>query len=366
MNIAELKKDRYDALKTLSKTDREATIKTITYLETLASKTGADITGWDILATFGRENAPLHLIGSKNELNKRFFETQEKQLNPDTGLSDEIRKKLKTHAESVDKNWKQRKINEHRLNQQSYLSRARQYHLEANTYVSHAFMCAKEILKLENRSFDSTEQAMEILKDTFWKFRDVQGNCLNFDTVNEVILTEINPAANINIQVNVGKFVASIDVANAKVNLLPMSTFVPGARVVVVEASGGHYHPHIDTSGGPCWGDGSAAAAQYLAAGQFAEMMRLLTALITTYSPQRPYAALAHFKSIADKMDGAVKNEPEKEQENQATQLSGLGQIRAGYAPIQWGQASQEIRLNQLQINQLNQINQTGQQNQEF
>lgn len=324
MKISELKSNRYDVLKVLSKSDREATIKTITYIETLASRTGADISDWDILHIFGKPNDPLCLIGAKNEVNKLFFEAQEKHLNPDAAtVSEADLKKIKLHGENVDKNWKIRKIEEHRRSQNSYFQRATQYHAEANNYVQHAFGSLKEIMKLENRSFDSTHQALEILKDKFWKFRDVSGSCLQFETANEVILSEVNPAANVNIQVNLGKFIASLDIANASVKLMPLAAFVPGARIIAIKAAGGYYHPHFDTSGSPCWGSASTQAAQFLATGEFVELMKLLAALITTYSPARPYAALIHFKKAADALDGAVINEPKKEE---ATQPGGMGQ----------------------------------------
>ena len=127
---------------------------------------------------------------------------------------------------------------------------------------------------------------------------------VDFDSVllytrDPVTLRQYNPAAGVDVSVNLGQFWLRLKQGITRV--------YPLFGNIVYE---GYVHPHISTSGGICWGDQKKHAAELMAAGRIEEYLNLLQSLLTTYSDSNPYKPLSRFSTESQKI-GVVRSDSE-------------------------------------------------------
>lgn len=148
----------------------------------------------------------------------------------------------------------------------------------------------------------------QILESGDWQLLTIngRGNLLTFATTSSIVQSQVNPAAGLNLHVNLGVICAVLDLEGPYLNTRM------GLRNLNL---GGVYHPHAH-DGNICWGDASDRAAELLGRRQFAEVFKLLTALLTTYAPSNPYRALRDFHRAHDRTgfrqgrrDGSIPEE---------------------------------------------------------
>lgn len=134
-----------------------------------------------------------------------------------------------------------------------------------------------------------SEQITEIESGNWWRFVYRTGNDLYFLT-GRVVLRHYNPAASIDRTVDMGQYVARVNVSNKNVDVFP-------AFNTRTMADGSYsYHPHVSGSGGLCWGDGEDRWFDSMYAGDLVGAMNMLRALLTTYEHSNPYQTLETYE----------------------------------------------------------------------
>jgi hypothetical protein len=288
MNISEIKAQSY-LIFCRQKADRKAAnITAAQYIETLASQTGTNIALWDILELFG-EGRGHNLVKDKNEINKRFFAYLEKCKSEADSELIQLERVLSQRVDAIYEGNKNRRIAGLKQDRDAYLNNAVERLRQASEHVKTAWGITQSIERIERNPDTITPQIMQILRESFWKFHEFNGEELTLTTRNNIILTEINPSAGLRLRVNMGKFRCLIKLQAMNLTVLPY------ADNVLYE---NYYHPHVNRNGSICWGNASAAAAKHMSFGEIAPLLRLLSSLLVSYSPEAPYISLYHFQKL--------------------------------------------------------------------
>lgn len=287
---------------------RLSNIGVCNYIQLLANSVhGLDISDWDIVAIFGIGSGnELMPVTKKGDINRRFFEhlstmrSASRADMPELTLGKSAARGLAT-AESKRLADLLAKAKE---NLDRALKEADENYKRFESSTNQATSYATVVSRLTNTGrVDIAGQLDEVNRDGFWEFVDVTAdtNVLVVRTRQPIILTYRNPAAGIDLRVPMGYFEARIGLVDSSIRINKA-----GDNIVLSRTSAGHYHPHLNNSGQPCWGTVSSLVPKLLSEANFTELLRVIQSHLTTYNPANPYAALEHYAEAAGLVSSAA------------------------------------------------------------
>lgn len=276
-------------------------VDAVKYIERMAGVTGAAIDKWDILECFRN---PLSATGKviitdKRSINKRLYELdkQAKDGVPVEGLSDQ--KEIKKISDLIFSEIETGRRAELSRSWKDALRSASNYTETAEQYRKNAFHYFKQLSALKNSESPEIQKEINaVIQNPFWEYKGIGENndghkFLKFHTRAEIVLTEKNPSAGIDISVNVGRFEAQLVPKTSMVRV-----FQAGNNVL----AHGYWHPYISSAGGVCWGNASDTADELLASAKYGQAFALLAALLATYdSNTTPYMDLVNFHEASQR-----------------------------------------------------------------
>ena len=297
--LYQIKEYGYRRLSRQSDEVRQANIQALTYIERIAAHSQTNISHWDVQEVFGTGKG-LHFVTDPAILNQKFFAEKSKR---ESEVSEDARQKIGEIDQVVQENFR-RVIHSVQMNLQSDITScsneiARHYR-SIDDERTHLIKKQLALIRLQGRELDLAGILTGVEKDGFFKIASFNSSNIRFVTVSDIILGEKNPAANLNYQVNLGTFIVSIQLSNLQVRV------TGGERNIL---SRGYIHPHISASGDICFGRIQSQASDYLHSFQIGEFMKLLAALLSSYSNNNPFHQLVLFK---EEYDRKLQEEMEK------------------------------------------------------
>lgn len=272
---------------------KTANIQAIQYLEHLVSSTNTGVGLWDFEELFVSSKRPLTMQSNRSEINRIFFEKRTQSLAEigsvgkvlDPAIIDRLAQRSRElKAEMVERARRDVRSAESNLQRsiEGYRSCLGSY-ADARTKL-HSFEGG------ESYSFGS--QITELLSENFWTYHDFDAgeNVIKFLTP-EIVLTEINPAAGLDLRVNLGRFVGNL-------GLYDFAVWIGGfERNINVN---GYIHPHVASGGDICWGNITDAFTRATRARDIKKIMQLAASLLISYSAEAPYRSLIAFAEQSD------------------------------------------------------------------
>jgi hypothetical protein len=153
-------------------------------------------------------------------------------------------------------------------------------------------------------TFDIISQIDKICSEGFYSYFKTENQCVNLIT-RPITLTEINKAAGINLSVPMGSY-------RVKLELRTLNLTVHSHKENLVRDN----LPHPFISGGHiCWGDHTKELIHMYEKFDIHGILKLLQALLTTYSHQNPYRSLNAFKEIYDDKQLRKRNKLKRQNE---------------------------------------------------
>lgn len=133
------------------------------------------------------------------------------------------------------------------------------------------------------RGEPSLEEALDKCpSSSYWQFISTKDNVLDVMTKNNVVMAYKDEEKGIDLTLDLGKFLLSIDYNDLIVKISAYSD-----NTVV----NGYYHPHISTRGTPCWGNVSHRVAKALAHKDIGALLGLTMSLLTSYNDGSAYVS---------------------------------------------------------------------------
>lgn len=171
---------------------------------------------------------------------------------------------------------------------------AADYNRRANSELALARNLNEQLELMDGSGASETRMTkiMDALASTNWNFHRINGTKLEFISRTEVMLRHIEPKAGMHYELNCGKFKVSIDLNGMYVNLQRHERC----------AVGGHWHPHVDSQGTICFGNGAATYNQAVVNGDVLAILQLIDKLLPNYGDQ-PYVTINNFKKGIDERD---------------------------------------------------------------
>lgn len=326
MNLSQLKANGYKVFNRQRNDNKEANILSLQYIEGLAARTGVDISAWDLLEIFGGEGRREYdLLKDKNAINKIFFEREAQFRESGDANIQHIKSMVGVRAREISQALRARRATQLERDYAGQMQQVMGYAANMEDYLRRANVTWKQIQDVKGQTSNLEDEVVAVLRENFWKYRDFNGANILYETASDIILTEVNPSAGLDIRVNLGKFVAEITLENCNLRMYPMCTIVRGSPNVDVD---GFFHPHISGDGTVCWGDVKTKALGFQSRGELAKLMSTLGALLSSFSPTAPYRALASFarkQKEKEKLDNGKATQIEETQAQGQTQ--GIGTI---------------------------------------
>lgn len=282
----------------------KANMKSLKYIQVLASQAEVNVNRWAIDKIFVDPEDETKLLTDPRKINKAFFKKLQELKTTKGKVGEEtFPKEL---VKLVKKSYVDMGTGRIRfLNQEiTRVKEGIKYHVKSVKDMTR--MVNQYALELEKlQSDDSNEKLMQegveaitkVVNNTFWTDLEVLGDSFWVRTANDIILTHRDPKAKIDQTVNLGKFMVKFNLADRYIAAYPCGGNVFGQC---------HSHPHVDSEGNICWGDLYTEISQKLTEGvdKIPYVFECLAALLTTYCDDSPYAHLSSFylqgKSIED------------------------------------------------------------------
>lgn len=288
-------------LETMPEDIRKSNIESLTYIKYLMTVTATSPKRWNIFKIFGGEDGnEQKLVTARNELNKRFMEALAAQKAKQVETSDEALKILPELMEAIDQGLEQslaaRKRDldnslERHVNQITRLYNDVTRQIKAMSDLSRE----KERLNGDNPVGTIKDELETVLKEGYWTNPILDGGWLYLNTQEEIILTQKNKAANIDIELNMGQLAVKIDMTSFRMYVIPYKN-----NIAVSSGSFGTvYHPHVSGEGNICWGDAGPQVAEWQAGLNLGKILKMLYSLLFTYSDSAPYVTLKQMKNDA-------------------------------------------------------------------
>ncbi len=309
----------------------QANLKTLQYLMELSSKVAFDINHWEITAMFrapdGPENIALPLsekrhilLTDKTKINQIFFTQYDLE-------KDDYSKQVASVIESFEKTQKefchgldQTHLAQLKRNAESYRNEISRYIKNVESYCRYLRDSLLQEMAIKKGEYSALKQVTRILIECpFFKFKTVYNKQIQFETRAHVVLTEKNEAAGLDLSVDLGRFVASLDIGDSRIRILP------GENNTIYN---GYYHPHVGSDGTICFGDQLPAYTEALIKGDYVEAFHFVMRAITHFNPGNPFVSLAILKAIQDKNHDEEQN-PQPLQTITAAQAHQMYQFRA-------------------------------------
>lgn len=252
----------------------------ITYLEALQSQTGRmlDQDEWEIFAE----------ITKKNDINKMFFALPEKKkgIKPTKERINAIKNEYKKHAQEQ----KAKRIRDNERAIQNSLDSASAYTRDATTQLNKLGELRRDHALILEIEIDIEKSIIEACENKFWSLHEMTSNALIFKS-NDIILSDKNAKAGVNLTVNLGSM------------FLHMR--FPLGQILVKPAANNffyrsYYHPHLNVTGEPCYGNTQQSIIQALGAHRINDALVIMQNLLTTYNSDSPFIGLKAFGDISD------------------------------------------------------------------
>ena len=274
--------------------------ETKSYILFLASQTGTDISKWNLLEIFGKSKAKM----DKAKANKRFFEARElsiKTAAPATDQLANVSKDITTRTKSSTRvvTTLENKI---KKNMESISD----LHKRLEKLMSECVEKKIELAKAKKQDFvDLRPQIENILKEGWWTNPIVDGKHLWLHTNGNVIVRSVgskcscddptcHEVSDVPAEINFGKFAACINLDNLSIKVFPYENNL---------AHGGGFHMYVDENGYVCWGTAISTAIKLKNQLNLEKLMRLLSALLSSYDREdRGFSAFQDFVE-ADKLN---------------------------------------------------------------
>lgn len=289
--------------------EKATNISILNYIKTIASSVNTDISKWNILKIFGKEEGSFNLISDKKEINKRFFEQYNKIKEESKEAKKESSKEDTQEAqdtilnnpvvmEAIVQNAKRSRsalITHYKNNAEYSLAEMQRLLNSANIKQNEYLSSMQKCKELENVQDDVSaykkcfEKVQDLIKEKLWvnPVFEASTKCLYLNTNANIMLHEVNKAANLDLHVDLGQLAVKIDFTNGfKFTVIPYKNNIE---------LNGYYHPHIQ-HGSICWGEAQTMATKHIANLDLDKALRLLHALLNSYNPGSPYVRLAELK----------------------------------------------------------------------
>lgn len=291
MNIQQAASSSFKIFNRLGKDRKKLQVEAVEYIALLASQTGTRTESWDLVKLFGTGKGAT-LITDKTEINRKFFAQIEavkaSALTVIPSLDEATFKKIDELSVSRVCGGKRtaNSIEALKKRQERYAKMIEKYFLMANQYIEKASKLDKQITVLEGRRTNYASQINELLKENFWEFYGLTGSSIELVTRTDVTIRYRNPAAGINYTVNMGRYLAALDLSGNYITVHPFKNNIMVDR---------YPHPHVSGSTNVCWGNASSTVAQCLSKGDIGTVFRLLASILTGYNDGNPYVNIEQF-----------------------------------------------------------------------
>ena len=261
------------------------------YIEDLAGRVGASIHHWNLEELFReKDSRSFHLVKDKSQINKIFFEKYELAKADKGNEFADIEAGLKTALENISAGRAKQQIEALKQQKEKHIADAKARYAQGDDFVRRAWLHEMDIQKLGNGTLTLASQVFEVLQAGFWTFDSFDGTLLTLFTSQDIINTEINPSAGVDIRVNLGQFKARINVTTMATNIFAHKNNIK---------SGSFIHPHVNEVGDICWGNANETASRLRADGKIKDLLTLVATLLSTYNSSNPYRALVEFQNLA-------------------------------------------------------------------
>lgn len=287
---------------------KAANLSALNYVKTLAAQQNMNISEWNILEIFGKEDG-VNLVTDKKNLNKLFFdkllkvkeEAKAEALKPEVIQNQalEVEKIKKAFVEAA-KKIRANEIQVFRNNLYTFeqnLARAQQNLNSALVQfneTNNKIRALEEVTDVDTKYTSALAGVQKVIEKGLWINPVYENGYLYLNTQTNVMLHEVNKAAKLDLHLDLGQLAVRINInSNMHFDVIPYKNNL-GVQ--------GYFHPHVRPEGGICWGEASTAAMKHIADLQLEKALILLHSLINSYNPASPYMPLSRFKAEGNKM----------------------------------------------------------------
>lgn len=295
MNLSQFKAENYKIFSRQAPENKAKNINALQYIEGLAARSKVNISHWNIAELF-KDSAlrGRHIVSDVGKINQIFFEQYDK-FKSDTGAEIlEIENTLRDPINKIFKNAQKARIEDLNGRIRERRERASRFQSDAQKMIRDAWTSQMELAKLVGEDSGIGSDIIEILRTGFWNFHEFDGVSLCLTTVTDMILSKVNPAANINLRVNFGKFLVKLNIASMH---LTVHRFENNIGFKESNSISECIHPHVSFQNEVCWGNASESINEYFASGNIKMVMETLAAILSNLGGT-PYISLETFSKI--------------------------------------------------------------------
>jgi hypothetical protein len=270
---------------------RTALVDAVKYIDRLATMTSTHIADWDLGEVLGPEFITGKTLMDRNEINKRFFEKKEKDAAAQAprelpkDATPEVAK-LRELVDNVVKNTADRAKAGLRDEMARYERQIRDYSKAMADQVKALRDVDMRLAAIEARGMDLWPDLEKIQRAGFWELWSINENHIAWATRNDIVLTHRNEDAGLDIQVNLGKVIASFDTQMNDLIVLPLHNNVGDRQ---------RLHPHVFGDGRICWGGAQDMAIRHIRSRAFPPLLDLLATILVNHNPDSPTYSLDRF-----------------------------------------------------------------------
>lgn len=233
---------------------------------------------------------------NKIEVNRKFFEWRATYTTPPTSEQfsplDLVNFKTKVVPQLRAKDELIRERNEHE-------ARINRFQRDMQNYLQRIAEISTELIAFsEVKAIDLTAEIESIVKDGWYQFDSGRSATVNGTTdfytlvfnTPRVNLAYYNKAAGVEMNVDMGRFRVHYAPGRGRVQVYKFEDNI--------EASDSYYHPHVDTSGGVCWGNAGPIYTKVATSFKPSELFNALRVILQTYNDGSPYRDIMEFALV--------------------------------------------------------------------
>lgn len=297
--IKAVKDDGYKLFSRFTEDRQKAFQEAIDYIEMLSQSTGIRCDDWDLIKVFGTGDGNEIVVQSR-DINKRFFAEFERMKTAVPFEARLIDPLIMKNIEKISDEFLKRQRAAHETRLADYIRNADSHAREMNKAVA---LAAEERLKIQaiTRGNDIeafSKQLDRIQTQGFWQFLDFKDNrFIRFVTREPVILTKKNPAANIDISVNMGKYKGIYDLHQPRLYIDTHENNLTVAGRIHVWGGGNDIL---------CYGNAQDKVNRACASFDICNAYEILQALITNGHDGNPHVPIEEFAAHRAALDKAA------------------------------------------------------------
>lgn len=288
MNLKEIiAGGKYTIFSRMTLENKKAHIEAVDYIKVLAASSSTNLDNWNIISIFGTGSGN-KLILDRREINKLFFKNatenkKNREEHPVKELEASIFQNLPRPRNNRERNVIQRLEDQ----KNAAKSKMQQALFSAKTQLANLVQANRQLLALNAKTMDLTDQVRQINAGGFWEFSHIEKTRVYFKTISEVIVRHKQKSQGIDITVNLGRFFCFIDMKEGnELHLRPLS------NNVMLEDGLLHPHGALDSI---CWGAASETLYELLATFDYVGAMKLFANLLCDYNSGDAFAGLHEF-----------------------------------------------------------------------